>query len=151
MVLLRRDNMAEAAYSISEFLRVVLKAVAEQRGREQPHRRATLPEDPQVIHKVFYEIPASLLKELPALKELHFIRAGAYPYSPELTEALDDLQTSGGISRENPSYERFSGTEYDDTKAVLAAKRQEIVGSRKAKAKALDDLITHLNKALPTK
>lgn len=140
--------MAESPYSFSELLRLLLKSLASLRKADTPQGRVMLPEDPIILHRAFFDIPAEIRHIFPPLEELHFITAGAYPYSPELTEALDNLQMSGAISRENPSYERFSVTEYEDTGTVVDRLRREITGENPERQKALSRLIEHLDQKL---
>ncbi len=140
--------MTELPYSFSQLLRLVLKSLASSRKAHAPGSRVMLPEDPIILHRAFFDIPDAIRHEFPPLEELHFITAGAYPYSPELTEALDSLQMSGAITRENPSYERFSVTEYDDTSAIVEALRREITGGIQERQAALARLIDHLDQKL---
>src|SRR6266498_3319195 len=96
----------------------------------------------------FYRIKVKYVKHFPVLEELHFIEAGAYPYSSELTEALDRLQMAGAIVRENPSYQKFSPTVLKDTSDVLVERRSDLVGSDSKKEAALTNLISDLESAL---
>ena len=81
-------------YSLPEFLTLVLSRVSQEStlGRR-------LPQSPQILHRAFYGLAPKYAEVFPPLGELHFITAGAFPYSPELTEVLDILQFSGSISR----------------------------------------------------
>ncbi len=131
--------------SFSEFLSILLKTIADRHGEAV---RLMLAEDPQVFHRVFYEVEPKYRKHFPQLTELHFITAGAYPYSPELTEALDALQMSGAISRENPSFEKFSPTRYPDTPRVLQTRQRALVGGDARKQRAFDRLVDYLDRKL---
>jgi hypothetical protein len=133
------------AHSFSELLSILLKAIAARHGDQA---RVLLVEDPQVFHRVFYKVDRKYKRHFPELGELHFITAGAYPYSPELTEALDSLQMSGAISRENPSFERFSPKRYHDTAPVQEARQRKLVGGDAAKQKLFDDLVEYLDQEL---
>src|SRR5688500_17720650 len=114
--------------SFAEFLSVLLKSVAKAHNGS-----VALKEDPRVLHRVFYAIERKYKRQFPELRELHFITAGAYPYSPVLTETLDVLQMSGAIERKNPSFEKFSPTEYDDTDTVLPRSKKALLGKDAAR------------------
>jgi hypothetical protein len=136
--------------AFSEFLRVVVKSIAERHAGPaiKGQGRPALIEDPQKLHRAFYEVVRLYQKEFPQLADLHFITAGAYPYSPELTEALDCLQMSGAISRDNPSFERFSPTYYEDTPRVIKAGRRRLVGNDPKKQNAFDRIVEYLDQRL---
>jgi len=139
----------------SEFLRLAIKALA---LRHSPSTRATrrgssvslvtLKEDSQTLHWTFYELQRQYGSSFPALRELHFIESGAFPYSPELTEALDRLQMSGAISRENPSYEKFSVTGYKDTGGFVDRKKRQLIGADRKLEKTFDRIIDELEARL---
>jgi hypothetical protein len=131
-----------ARESFSEFFRVLLKRLAQNR------KEARFSEDPQKLHQVFYNISRNYASQFPELSELHFITAGAHPYSPELTEALDILQMSGAISRQNPSYEFFSVRYYDDTDAVVQRDLNELIGQDAKRANAFEEIVRSLDTAL---
>lgn len=139
----------------SEFLRLAIKALA---LKHSPLPRATrkgsaislvtLKEDSQTLHWTFYELQRRYGNSFPALRELHFIESGAFPYSPELTDALDRLQMSGAISRENPSYEKFSVTGYKDTPGFVERKKRQLIGADRKLEKAFDQIIDELEARL---
>lgn len=130
--------------TFSAFFRIVLKKLSQQRPR------ALLSEDPQRLHQAFFEIASQYRERFPALGELHFITAGAHPYSPELTEALDLLQMSGAITRQNPSYEFFSVRLYPDTETVVKRELGELIDGDESRAVALDEIVNSLDEALVT-
>ena len=134
--------------SLSEFLRLVLKSLALAKSKQPGSANVKLLEDPKKLHRTFYRIKVKYAAHFPVLDELHFIEAGAYPYSSELTEALDRLQMAGAIVRENPSYQKFSPTLLTDTDSVVVQRRQELVGTDSKKKAALEDLISDLESAL---
>jgi hypothetical protein len=135
--------MPPSTVSFAEFLSVLLKSVAKAHAGP-----VALAEDPRVFHRVFYRIERKYKKHFPELRELHFITAGAYPYSPELTETLDVLQMSGVIERKNPSFEKFSPTEYTDTGTVLPRRKKALLGKSPTRQKAFDEIVRYLDSEL---
>lgn len=129
--------------SFSDLLSVLLKSVAAAHNGP-----VALAEDPQRFHRAFYALERKYRKQFPELQELHFITAGAYPYSPVLTETLDVLQMSGVIERKNPSFERFSPTEYADTPTVLPRRRKALIGKSTERKKAFQQMVEYLGSAL---
>jgi hypothetical protein len=130
-------------YTLPEFLALVLSRAAQASA---PGRR--LSQSPPVLHKAFYELAPKYADEFPPLRELHFITAGAFPYSPELTEVLDILQSSGSISRDNPSYEQFSPKEYPDTDQWLSEGTQRVTQGSEALSGRFDEIVSDLSIAL---
>lgn len=102
--------------SFVQLLSLAIKELAQRSGN--PHS-CWINENPAQLHAVMKEITEQLQEELPPLTELHFHEAGAFPYSAELSQALDLLQQSGLIRRENPSFDRFRPTWHDDSPQVL--------------------------------
>ena len=131
------------SYSLPEFLALVLNRVAQENvtGRR-------LPQSPRILHKAFYELAPKYAEVFPPLGELHFITAGAFPYSPELTEVLDILQFSGSISRENPSYEQFTPKEYPDTHEWLEEGTRRVTGGDAVLSGQLNGIVSELSSAL---
>ena len=142
--------MSTPAYSFHEFLVLVLKSLVEKRQSEHIENPGSLPEDPKVLHSAFYQLKRKYSKQFPPLSELHFITAGAFPYSPDLTEALDQLQWSGAITRENPSYEQFTPRQFSDSAAWMIESRKRVVGSDSSRVKALRRAVDQLDHALTT-
>lgn len=122
---------------LPELLTVLLNRVAERSG---PDRK--LPHNPDVLHRAFYELHRDYAAAFPAIGELRFITAGAFPYSPDLTEAMDVLQFSGALSRDNPSYDRFSPKRYDDSDELLAEEAKKLTAGKTAEFERLVDDLT---------
>lgn len=142
--------MSAHDYSFHEFLVLVLKTLVEKRQTQHVDNPSSLPEDPKVLHSAFYELKCNYARHFPPLNDLHFITAGAFPYSPDLTEALDHLQWSGAISRENPSYERFSPRQFSDSAEWMAKSRNKVVGHNTSRLRALEHAVDQLDHALAT-
>lgn len=132
------------SYTLSEFLTVILNRVAERRGEAN----RLLPQNPSILHKAFYEMSPKYSESFPSLKQLHFITAGAFPYSPDLTEVLDLLQFSGSISRENPSFEKFSLKQYTDTSEWLQEETARLTEGDEQRRAKLNEMIEDLAMAL---
>lgn len=98
-------------------------------------------EDPRSLHQAFYTLRERYGNDFAPLGELHFITAGAFPYSPDLTEAFDTLQMTGALFRENPHFERFGPSRYDDTADVAPQYKASLVGSDPALADRFDHLV----------
>jgi hypothetical protein len=126
--------------TLSEFLTVVLSRVADKKGGEE----RLLPHNPRVLHKAFFTVRERYQDAFPFLRELHFITAGAFPYSPDLTETLDLLQASGSISRTNPSFERFMIKTDADTKEWVDQEAARVVAGDEAKSRAFNEMVEEL-------
>ena len=137
--------MPNERYSLSQLLRLILAEVV---GTAEGSRRNLISEETNKLHSTFYEIKKKYAALFPPLKELHFITAGSHPYSAELTEALDRLQAGGAISRENPSFERFSRKQYADTASRMQQTRQRIVAEDAAKGAALEEIVRELEEKI---
>lgn len=127
-------------FSLSEFLTLVLNRVADQKDREQ----RLLPHNPRILHKAFFDVRERYQDTFPALRDLHFITAGAFPYSPDLTETLDLLQSSGSISRTNPSFDRFMIKTDADTETWLRAEADRVTEGDARKTSALNAMVEEL-------
>ena len=64
--------------TLSEFLTLVLSRVADKKGGDD----RLLPHNPRVLHRAFFTVRERYQEAFPFLRELHFITAGAFPYSP---------------------------------------------------------------------
>jgi hypothetical protein len=126
--------------TLSEFLTVVLSRVADKKGGKE----RLLPHNPRVLHGAFFTVRERYQDAFPTLRELHFITAGAFPYSPDLTETLDRLQASGSISRTNPSFDRFMVKADADTKEWIDQEAARVVGGDEAKSRVLDEMVDEL-------
>jgi hypothetical protein len=131
------------AYSLAEFLTLILNRVAHHGGEGR-----RLSQNPKVLHRAFYELVPKYGEVFPPLRQLHFITAGAFPYSPELTEVLDILQFSGSISRENPSYEQFTPKQYPDTDEWLEEGTTRVTRGNAALSGELEGIVQDLSSAL---
>lgn len=134
------------SYSLTELLTVMLQSLkgADPEGSSRPR----LKEDPRFLHAAFYELQKRFAKDFPPLRDLHFITAGPFPYSPELTEVLDSLQLSGLIWRENPSYKHFSFVEFDDSEEWLKENRKRVTRDDQKLQASLDAAVRRLNEKL---
>jgi len=130
-------------YSLPEFLTLVLNRVAQHGGEVR-----RLSQNPKVLHRAFYDLVPKYGEAFPPLQQLHFITAGAFPYSPELTEVLDILQFSGSISRENPSYQQFTPKRYPDTEAWLQEGTDRVISGDASLSGELDGIVHDLSSAL---
>ena len=94
--------------------------------------RETTPNDYWLIEKAdrlhckMRELSEKYSEKLIPLKSLHFSIAGAYPYSIELARALEILQQSGIIKRDNPYYEHISPVWSDDAGEYIENRINEI-------------------------
>jgi hypothetical protein len=103
-----------------------------------------LREEPRELHKKLLDLRDELGDSLQALKELHFITTGPFPYSRNVIDTLDLLQQSNAIRRENPSYQRFSPKRFSDTKTVLEADLARVFGKRPEARQAFDRFVDGL-------
>ncbi len=130
-------------YSFSEFLTLLLASLT-MASDESVGPVVYLREDPQTLHNVFFKLRQDFSKQFPPLQDLHFITAGSFPYSPDLTEALDNLQLSGVLSRLNPSYDKFSPKSFKDSPTWLKASRGRVTRNDPRLEKALGRIIQSL-------
>lgn len=126
--------------TLSAFLTVLLSRVADTKGGDE----RLLPHNPRVLHRAFFTVRERYQEEFPFLRELHFITAGAFPYSPDLTETLDRMQASGSISRTNPSFDRFMIKTDADTREWVDQETARVVGGDEAKSRALNEMVEEL-------
>jgi hypothetical protein len=143
--------MPETTYSLSKLLRLLLTEAMNTPTAKNARDRRVGPyfrEDPETLHSVFFEIQERYSKLFPPIDRLHFMTAGAHPYSSELTEALDRLQAAGAISRENPSFERFSRKPYDDSEEQMRRVKEEVVSGSNERAEALAEIVAMLEKTI---
>lgn len=108
-------------------------------------------EKPRTLHTVFHQAQREFGERLPELNQLHFMTIGSFPYSHDLAAAIEVIHTSGSMSRENPSYERFSMASREDTASVLRREWEELVGGSEDRKKALDGVVALLSDELLVK
>ena len=103
MPALQADSLADLAFP--QFLRLALKKAAVIHYKETDGRELWLDEEASVLHTKLRQLQTRLGEHLPPLAGVHFLDTGVSdPYSREVAEALDILQQSGAINRENPQY-----------------------------------------------
>ncbi len=127
-----------------ELFRIAIKDLAKQRGIE-PDKNLWLREDPKNLHKRLLELQVELQEQLPPLQSIHFLTAGPFPYSSEVAQTLDLLQRANAISRENPSYQRFSPKIFQDTYPVVEKEIDVIFRGRDNARKAFDQFVKGLS------
>jgi len=109
-----------------------------------------LHQNPEKLHTAFYRLKTRYGEIFPSLGDLHFITAGAFPYSPDLTEAFDVLQFSGASSKENPSYEMVAPKRFDGLAEWLEESDARITGDDADRQRALRSVVDELREALST-
>ncbi len=127
----------------SELMRLAIKSLALRNGVE-PDKNFWLREHPDTLHRTLLELKTRLQSNLPPLEEIHFITSGPFPYSSEVSQALDRLQQANAISRENPSYQRFSPKVFKDTKDLVPQEIETLFGSNKQTRAAFDAFVKGL-------
>lgn len=135
--------MNTSSNSLAHLIRLLLAELMKAPKAASAHH-PYLSEDPAILHEAFYEIKKRYAAVFPALDDLHFITAGSHPYSPELTELFDRLQAAGAISRENPSFERFTKKTYEDTSDRMQMAHARIVADDDTRERALKAIVTEL-------
>jgi hypothetical protein len=136
---------------LSDLLNLILKKAAMRRADKLELSSLSdvrMSEDAKKLHYTFFKLKEQFGDQLPELKKLHFITAGAFPYSPDLNMALEQLQQSGSISRENPSFEKFSAKEYSDTRQVIEQEWSEVTAGDKGRAAALEAAVDRVDRDL---
>jgi len=73
----------------SELLQLVFLQIA---MNHKPHK-AWFTLDDAIFHPTIFQLQEKYGKELPPLGKLHFVTAGAFPYSHELSDCIDNLKT----------------------------------------------------------
>jgi len=133
--------------SFPQLFRLALKQLDLQYTGERS--QIWLEEDPRRLHACIKHLQDELGDRLPGFGSLHFLSRGPFPYSRDVSMALEILQQSGAINRENPNYTRFSPKRFKDTKEVVEQQVEELfpAGSETRDAfnefvNALDELVT---------
>lgn len=127
----------------SELMRLAIKKLALNKG-VAPDQNFWLQEHPTKLHRRLLELKQALQSKLPPLEQIHFITSGPFPYSSEVAQALDLLQQANVISRENPSYQRFSPKIFLDTKDVIDQEVESLFHSNSAVRMAFEAFVEGL-------
>src|SRR5258706_12242394 len=84
--------------SFPEMFRLALKSLALKK-KAKPGESVWLSEEPKDLHARLLALQSKLQASLTPLASLHFMTKGPFPYSTEVTEALDLLQQANVIAR----------------------------------------------------
>jgi len=131
--------------AFTELLGLALKELA--RTSEKPED-CWLSQKPDRLHPLMQKLARKFSHSLEPLQSLHFACAGAFPYSSELSRALDLLQQSGLIKRENPSFDRFAPTWYQDSQEVIQARTGEVFSGDEQAKREFDAFVKDLSELL---
>ncbi|HEX9887102.1 MAG TPA: hypothetical protein VGA70_11470, partial [Longimicrobiales bacterium] len=105
-------------------------------------------QSPERLHTAFYQLQQRYGDHFPELKDLRFITAGAFPYSPDLTEALDILQESGATSKDNPLLQQFAPKSFDGLDGWLREADARVTQGNDERRAALNRAVEDLSKDL---
>ena len=143
MPALQADSVADLAFP--QLLRLALKKVAVDHYRATKSQQVWLDEEASVLHTKLRSLQARLGEHLPPLAAVHFLDTGAsHPYSREVAEALDILQQSGAINRENPQYRWLCPPVFGDTPERIDAEIDRLFSSGSLERGAFEELVAGL-------
>lgn len=130
--------------SLPQLLRLALKKVAVDHLREHQETRVWLDEQPARLHGAIRELQRAYADQLPALRDIHFLDQGPFPYSRDIAVALEILQQSGAINRENPTFIRFAPRVFKDTKVKVTADIERLFPPGSSQREAFDAVVERL-------
>ena len=130
--------------TISEFVWLAFKYVVYQ--SENP-KECWFPDNRKALYSKFFELRQKYQDRFPVLDKMHFAQNGAFPYSKELTRAIDNMALSGDIIRQylGNDEDGFRTAWSDDSEKVIKTARAEIFTSDSEEDKYFSEFVRDLS------